>query len=59
VQRNRITFTETAARRTRIVLTHRHLDRHGEGWVSMRDAVNSGWSLTRFALVTERPGTDQ
>jgi uncharacterized protein YndB with AHSA1/START domain len=54
-----ITFTETAARRTRVVLTHRHLDRHGEVWQSLRDAVSSGWSLTRFAIVTERPGTDQ
>jgi hypothetical protein len=34
-----------------VVLTHRHLDRHGDGWQSMRDAVGSGWSLTRYAEV--------
>ncbi len=50
-----ITFTPTGPRRTHVVLTHRHLDRHGEGWESMRDAVSSGWSLTRFAQVAERP----
>jgi hypothetical protein len=32
------------------VLTHRHLDRHGDGWQAMRDAVGSGWDLTRFAV---------
>lgn len=46
-----ITFTPTAPRRTRVVLTHRHLDRHGEGWEGMREAVSSGWSLTGFARV--------
>ncbi|HET8930278.1 MAG TPA: hypothetical protein VFN21_06450 [Acidimicrobiales bacterium] len=35
--------------RTDVVLTHRHLDRHGEGWESMRDAVAGGWSLDSFA----------
>ncbi len=54
-----ITFTETAPGRTRVVLTHRHLDRHGEGWEGMRDAVISGWSLARFAEVVERPTPDQ
>ena len=46
-----ITFTQAAPGRTRVVLTHRYLDRHGPGWQSMRDAVSSGWSLTRFAQV--------
>jgi len=54
-----ITFTETGSSRTRVELTHRHLDRHGEGWQGMRDAVSSGWSLTRFAEVAERPTPDQ
>ncbi|HEX3714223.1 MAG TPA: SRPBCC family protein [Trebonia sp.] len=44
-----INFTEVTPVRTRVVLTHRHLDRHGEGWESMRDAVSGGWSLTPFA----------
>ncbi len=46
-----ITFTRTSADRTHVVLTHRHLDRHGDGWEAMRNAVGSGWSLTGFADV--------
>jgi uncharacterized protein YndB with AHSA1/START domain len=46
-----VTFTASAPDRTHVVLTHRHLDRHGDGWQSMRDAVGSGWSLARYAEV--------
>ena len=46
-----VTFTEEGPDRTRVLLTHRHLDRHGEGWEAMRDAVGSGWSLDHFAEV--------
>jgi uncharacterized protein YndB with AHSA1/START domain len=46
-----ITFAAEGPARTRVVLTHRYLDRHGEGWEGMRDAVNSGWSLAHFAEV--------
>jgi uncharacterized protein YndB with AHSA1/START domain len=46
-----VTFTADGPARTRVVLTHRHLDRHGEGWEAMRAAVGSGWSLTRYAEV--------
>ncbi len=53
-----ITFTETSPASTRVVLTHRHLDRHGEGWQAMRDAVSSGWTLTRFAQVAEQSSAD-
>lgn len=49
-----ITFTELAPDRTRVVLTHRHLDRHGEGWENMRDAVGSGWTLEPFGERIER-----
>jgi uncharacterized protein YndB with AHSA1/START domain len=39
--------------RTRVELEHRNLDRHGDGWEQMRDAVGSpdGWGLglRRFA----------
>lgn len=49
-----VTFTPIGPNRTRVVLTHRHLDRHGEGWESMRDAVSSGWSLTGFAQAAEQ-----
>ncbi len=44
-----INFTEVSPTRTDVVLTHRHLDRHGEGWETMRDAVAGGWSLDSFA----------
>jgi uncharacterized protein YndB with AHSA1/START domain len=44
-----VTFTPDGPGRTRVVLTHRHLDRHGDGWEAMRDAVKAGWSLEAFA----------
>ena len=48
-----VTFTPEGASRTRVELEHRHLERHGEGWERMRDAVGSpdGWGsgLRRFA----------
>jgi uncharacterized protein YndB with AHSA1/START domain len=43
-----ITFDALEPARTRVVLTHRHLDRHGDGWEGMRDAVSSGWNLDGF-----------
>jgi hypothetical protein len=46
-----VIFTSDGPNRTRVALTHRHLDRHGEGWQAMRDAVDSGWDLARFANV--------
>jgi uncharacterized protein YndB with AHSA1/START domain len=49
-----VTFSAEGPSRTRVVLTHRHLDRHGEGWEQMRDAVSSGWSLASFAEVAAR-----
>jgi hypothetical protein len=49
-----VTFTEEGPDRTRVVLTHRHLDRHGEGWENMRDAVGSGWTLEPFAEVAAK-----
>jgi uncharacterized protein YndB with AHSA1/START domain len=49
-----LTFTANGPEQTHVVLTHRHLDRHGEGWEGMRDAVGSGWSLAHFADVAER-----
>jgi hypothetical protein len=46
-----VTFTDQGDGRTLVVLEHRHLDRHGDGWESMHDAVDSpgGWSLKPFA----------
>lgn len=49
-----VTFDALGPERTHVVLVHQHLDRHGEGWESMRDAVGRGWSLERFAEVAGR-----
>ena len=41
-----VRFVPEGADRTRVELEHRNLDRHGEGWKQMRDAIGSpdGWS---------------
>jgi uncharacterized protein YndB with AHSA1/START domain len=48
-----VRFIAESPDRTRVELEHRNLDRHGDGWEPMRDAVGSpdGWivGLTRFA----------
>jgi uncharacterized protein YndB with AHSA1/START domain len=49
-----VTFTADGPSRTKVVLTHRNLDRHGTGWDGMRDALSQGWSLARFAEVAGR-----
>jgi len=48
-----VRFTAEGPDRTHVTLEHRNLDRHGEGWEKMRDAVGSpgGWNLARFAEV--------
>jgi uncharacterized protein YndB with AHSA1/START domain len=40
-----VRFTRESANRTRVDLEHRHLERHGEGWEQLRDAVRDegGW----------------
>lgn len=48
-----VQFVAEGPSRTRVELEHRGLERHGEGWRQMRDAVGSpnGWSrgLQQFA----------
>jgi len=43
---------------TLVRLVHRHLDRHGEGWEGMRDAVGSpgGWGRGLSAFVAAAAG---
>lgn len=42
-----VRFVAEGAARTRVEVEHRHLDRVGDGWEGMRDAVGSdgGWSV--------------
>ena len=48
-----VRFVSEGADRTRVELEHRNLDRHGQGWEGIRDAVGSpeGWGrgLRAFA----------
>lgn len=53
-----VRFTAETAQRTRVEIEHRNLERHGEGWKSVRDGVagDKGWPLylARFADVFAR-----
>jgi uncharacterized protein YndB with AHSA1/START domain len=42
-----VLFTAEGPKRTRVVLEHRHIDRHGEGWESVAAGVggDAGWPL--------------
>ncbi|MFC7623617.1 SRPBCC family protein [Microlunatus sp. GCM10028923] len=42
-----VSFVGEGESQTRVVLEHRHLDRHGDGWTSERDGVAgpAGWPL--------------
>jgi uncharacterized protein YndB with AHSA1/START domain len=50
-----VRFTAEGPERTRVALEHRHLDRHGDGWESLREGVRAdqGWPLylQRYAEV--------
>ena len=47
-----VRFVAESPQRTRIELEHRHIDRHGDGFEQMRDAVRSagGWPKTLEAF---------
>jgi uncharacterized protein YndB with AHSA1/START domain len=47
-----IRFTAEGPERTRVELEHRNLDRHGEGWEQVRDAVGApdGWGSGLWAF---------
>jgi uncharacterized protein YndB with AHSA1/START domain len=53
-----VRFTAETAHRTRVEIEHRKLERHGEGWESVRDGVagDQGWPLylARFADLLAR-----
>jgi uncharacterized protein YndB with AHSA1/START domain len=53
-----VRFVAEAPQRTRVELEHRHLERHGEGWENMRDAVGSpdGWGRGLRALAERLRG---
>jgi uncharacterized protein YndB with AHSA1/START domain len=50
-----VRFTADGPDRTRVEIEHRHIDRHGPGWESVRDGVDTdqGWPLylARYAAL--------
>jgi uncharacterized protein YndB with AHSA1/START domain len=52
-----VTFAAEGHARTRVTLVHRHIERHGAGWDSLRDGVEApeGWPLylARFEALTQ------
>jgi len=42
-----VTFVAEDEQRTRVTLTHRHIDRHGEGWEALQAGLDApdGWPL--------------
>lgn len=53
-----VRFIPQGPERTKVELEHRHLDRHGDGWEPMRDAVGSpgGWDRGLEALAALAAG---
>ena len=55
-----VRFSAEGPDRTRVVIEHQHLERHGEGWEGVSEAIGSdgGWPLylTRYAELVHRVG---
>jgi uncharacterized protein YndB with AHSA1/START domain len=55
-----VRFEAETGERTRVVLEHRKLDRHGPMWTAVRDGVDgdAGWPLylARYAALLAQPG---
>jgi uncharacterized protein YndB with AHSA1/START domain len=53
-----VRFIAEAPDRTRVELEHRNLDRHGDGWESIRDGVDGadGWPLYLHRFADVLPG---
>jgi len=55
-----VSFVAESAERTRVVVEHRYLDRHGDGWQGLREGVggDQGWPLylQRFAKCVREEG---
>jgi uncharacterized protein YndB with AHSA1/START domain len=53
-----VRFVPEGPERTRVELEHRNLDRHGDGWEAMRDAVGSpdGWGAGLRAFAARLAG---
>jgi uncharacterized protein YndB with AHSA1/START domain len=53
-----VRFSSEASKRTRVEIEHRHLERHGEGWEGLRDAVGApdGWPLYLQRLAQQLAG---
>jgi len=52
-----VTFTEDEPGRTTVALEHQHLDRHGEGWERLPEAIGTGWQeggLDLYAAAASR-----
>lgn len=55
-----VTFTPEGDQRSRVVLVHRHIDRHGDGWKSLRAGLDApdGWPiyLDRYSALIDTTG---